>query len=198
MHQLITEKDSSNEHENKKKIYYYNHNEKHASYDFCQTLSHLIRANKKKGRKLIFLCIGSDRATGDCLGPIIGHKLSSLSHPDLVIYGTLNEPVHAKNLNDTLSKIKRLHKNATIIAIDASLGSYDHIGYITLGEGALYPGIGVNKELPCVGDIHITGIVNISGLLNNMLLQTTRLSLVMQLADFICYGIRYSLARYSL
>ena len=198
MHQLITEKDSSNEHENKKKIYYYNPNEKHASYDFCQTLSHLIRENKKKGRKLIFLCIGSDRATGDCLGPIIGHKLSSLSHPDLVIYGTLNEPVHAKNLNDTLSKIKRLHKNATIIAIDASLGSYDHIGYITLGEGALYPGIGVNKELPCVGDIHITGIVNISGLLNNMLLQTTRLSLVMQLADFICYGIRYSLARYSL
>ena len=182
----------------KKKIYYYNPNEKHSVYDFCQMLSHLICEHKKKGRKLVLLCIGSDRATGDCLGPIIGYKLSTLSHPDLVIYGTLSEPVHAKNLNDTISKIKKLHKNATIIAIDASLGSYDHIGYITLGEGALYPGIGVNKELPCVGDIHITGIVNLSGMLNNMLLQTTRLSVVMQLADFICYGIRYSILRYSL
>ena len=189
-----TEQESSSQ----KKIYYYNPKEKHSVYDFCQMLSHLIHEHKKKGRKLVFLCIGSDRATGDCLGPIIGYKLSTLSHPDLVVYGTLTEPVHAKNLNDTISEIKRLHKNATLVAIDASLGSYDHIGYITLGEGALYPGIGVNKELPCVGDIHITGIVNISGMLNNMLLQTTRLSVVMQLADFICYGIRYSLARYSL
>ena len=194
MHQTMIENVSSSQ----KKIYYYNPNEKHSIYDFCQMLSHLIHENKKKNRKLVLLCIGSDRATGDCLGPIIGHKLSTLSHPDLVVYGTLKEPVHAKNLNTTISEIKRLHKNAIIVAIDASLGSYDHIGYITLGEGALYPGIGVNKELPCVGDIHITGIVNISGMLNNMLLQSTRLSLVMQLADFICYGIRYSLARYSI
>ena len=82
-----------------------------------------------------------------------------------------------------------------IIAIDASLGMANHIGFITLGEGSLYPGIGVNKELPCVGDIFITGIVNISGMLNNLLLQTTRLDIVMKLADFICYGIRYSLLR---
>ncbi len=182
----------------KKKIYYYNPKEQHSIYDFCHTLSLLIQQKRKHGNKLVLLCIGSDRATGDCLGPIIGYKLSTVSHPDLIIYGTLSEPVHAKNLSETITKIKKLHKNATVIAIDASLGTSNHIGYITLGEGALYPGIGVDKDLPCVGDIYITGIVNISGMLNNMLLQTTRLDVVMQLADFICYGIRYSLARYPL
>ncbi|MFW5631892.1 MAG: DUF1256 domain-containing protein, partial [Acetivibrio ethanolgignens] len=49
------------------------------------------------------------------------------------------------------------------------------------------------KVLPAVGDIFITGIVNISGVLNNMVLQTTRLDVVMQLADFICLGIKYSI-----
>lgn len=181
----------------KKEIYYYNPKEKRSIYDFCQTLSLLIQKNRQKDKKLVLLCIGSDRATGDCLGPIIGYKLSRISHPDLIIYGTLSEPVHAKNLSETITKIKQLHKNATILAIDASLGTSSHIGYITLGEGALYPGIGVNKELPYVGDIYITGIVNISGMLSNMLLQTTRLDVVMQLADFICCGIRYSLTKCS-
>ena len=192
--QTITNQKSTSQ----KKIYYYNPAEKYSLQEFCRTLSLLIHQNKKRGKDLVLLCIGSDRATGDCLGPIIGYKLSSLAHPNLMIYGTLSEPVHAKNLSETITKIKKRHKNATIIAIDASLGSSNHIGYITLGEGALYPGIGVDKELPCVGDIYITGIVNISGMLNNMLLQTTRLDIVMRLADFICYGIRYSLAKYPI
>ena len=174
-------------------IYYYNPKDKYAIHEFCQTLSLLIQKKCRRKQEIILLCIGSDRATGDCLGPIIGYKLASLSHPNLTIYGTLEEPVHAKNLEETMKKIKKLHRSALIIAIDASLGSASHLGYITLGEGSLHPGIGVDKELPCVGDIFITGIVNISGLLNNLLLQTTRLHVVMQLADFICCGIRFSL-----
>lgn len=190
-------KDSQSNDSCKKKIYYYNPKEKYSVYDFCRTLSLLIQKHYRKGKKIILLCIGSDRATGDCLGPIVGYKLSSLSLPNLIIYGTLSEPVHAKNLTETIAEIKQLHKDSIVIAIDASLGSAGHLGYITLGEGSLYPGIGVDKELPCVGDIFITGIVNISGMLNNLLLQTTRLDVVMKLADFICYGIRYSLLRHS-
>lgn len=182
---------------NHSKIYYYNPEEKYSSFDFCKTLSSLIQLQKKYHQKkeIVLLCIGSDRATGDSLGPIIGYKLSQFHYPNLTIYGTLSDPVHAKNLQSTLDKIKKNHKNALVIAIDASLGTDKHLGFITLGEGSLYPGIGVDKELPCVGDIFITGIVNISGLLNNMLLQTTRLHIVMELADFICYGLRYSLIK---
>ncbi len=72
---------------------------------------------------------------------------------------------------------------------DASLGQKKHLGYVTIADGALYPGAGAQKELPPVGDIHITGIVNISGVLEQLTLQTTRLSTVISLADTITQGI---------
>lgn len=177
----------------KPSIYYYDSHKKQDIFKFSQVLTQLIKEKLCKKKELVLLCIGSDRATGDCLGPIIGYKLSRLSYPGFYVYGTLAEPVHAKNLGDTIKKISQNHPHAAIVAIDASLGTNRHIGYITLGEGSLCPGIGVEKELPAVGDIFITGIVNISGVLNNMVLQTTRLDIVMQLADFICLGIKYSI-----
>ena len=154
----------------KTKIYYYDSHKKQEALKFAQELTRLIKAKLRSQKELVLLCIGSDRATGDCLGPIIGYKLSQLRHPNFYIYGTLSNPVHAKNLEETIQSIRRSHPHATIIAIDASLGTSNHIGYITLGEGSLCPGIGVEKELPAVGDIFITGIVNISGVLSNMVL----------------------------
>lgn len=176
-----------------KKIYYFNSDDGYCAYQFSKALAELISAKEKTSEEIVFLCIGSDRATGDSLGPIIGYKLSELKYKNYTIYGTLDEPVHAKNLKDTILKIKRNHKDSLIIAIDASLGKSNHIGYITLGEGPLKPGSGVSKDLPAVGDLFITGIVNFSGLLDNMLLQTTRLNIVMKLADCICLGIRFCL-----
>ena len=76
-----------------------------------------------------------------------------------------------------------------VIAIDASLGQKKHLGYVTIGNGALYPGAGVQKDLPPVGDIHITGIVNTAGIMEQLTLQTTRLSTVVALADVIACGI---------
>ena len=145
---------------------------------------------------LVLLCIGSDRATGDSLGPLLGHRLQQgrlLQKNGFHLYGTLEHPVHAKNLEATLQFIHSCYKNALIIAIDASLGVVEHVGYITLGEGALCPGVGVDKNLPEVGDIFITGIVNLSGFGSQMLLQTTHLNLVMQLADFISLGLFWCL-----
>lgn len=175
----------------KKEIYYFNSKDVSSVYDFCKTFSMILKKKMTVNQDIVLLCIGSDRATGDCLGPIIGYKLSKLSHPNLFVYGTLEKPVHAKNLADTIAEINKNHSNPLLIAIDASLGSTKHVGFITLGEGSIQPGVGVDKELPAVGDIFITGIVNISGILNHMLLQTTRLDVVMKLADYICVGVRY-------
>lgn len=172
-------------------VYYFNPEDKHSAYEFGKQLFALTKDHMHQHRTIIFLCIGSDRATGDCLGPIIGYKLSSQPYFKYRIYGTLKNPVHAKNLSDTIQQIYATYQNPCIIAIDASLGKSSHVGYITVGEGSLKPGAGVNKELPHVGDIFITGIVNFSGLLDQMLLQTTRLNVVMDLADFICLGINY-------
>lgn len=171
---------------------YYNPKDKGAIYEFCHSLSGFLKTPKENNRSIVLVCIGSDRATGDCLGPLVGYKLSKFRYQNLHIYGTLESPVHAKNLSDVLTKISLTYDDPFVIAVDASLGVANHVGYVTLGEGSLSPGIGVDKNLPSVGDIHITGIVNLSGMLNHMLLQTTRLDQVMNLADFICVGMRYA------
>ncbi|HHV09576.1 MAG TPA: spore protease YyaC [Clostridiales bacterium] len=181
---------------NTSRVSYFNSCEKSSAYELGCTLTDLIKEQVLLGRTIIFLCIGSDRATGDCLGPIIGYKLSKYKkYNNYHVYGTLEEPVHAKNLKDTIDRIYQTHEDAFVIAIDASLGKSSHVGYITLGEGPLKPGAGVDKELPEVGDIFITGIVNFSGFLDHMLLQTTRLNVVMAMADQICLGINYSINR---
>lgn len=143
----------------------------------------------KRWTEIVFLCVGTDRVTGDCLGPYIGHLLQPYEAGHIFVYGTLSSPVHALNLKKTAALIQKLHPHALVIAIDASLGQKKHLGYVTIGNGALYPGAGVQKELPPVGDIHITGIVNVSGMLENLTLQTTRLSTVITLADAIAGGI---------
>lgn len=169
-----------------------------SSYKFSDELFALLQKHCPSGHTLVFLCIGSDRATGDSLGPILGYKLSRFHLPNTVIYGTLDRPVHAKNLGDIITEIHSKILRPYIIAIDASLGKMNHIGFYTLSTGPLKPGAGVNKNLPAVGDLTITGIVNLSGFLDQMLLQTTRLNVVMQLADRICDGICHCLHKIRL
>lgn len=176
----------------KQSLRYYDIQDTHTPYHFGLELRRVLHQHYSPSQALVFLCIGSDRATGDSLGPLVGHKLIQSRRFYHSVYGTLEYPVHAKNLEDTLEQIKKAHHQAFIIAIDASLGKGEHIGCISLRPGALRPGAGVSKTLPAVGDISITGVVNTCGMFDHMLLQTTRLNLVMQLADCICSGIHYS------
>ncbi|MDD4334020.1 MAG: spore protease YyaC [Desulfotomaculaceae bacterium] len=145
----------------------------------------------------VLLCIGTDRSTGDCLGPLVGSKIDQLQQELFDVYGTLNNPVHASNLKDTLKKIHSKYKNPLIIAVDACLGRIENVGCINLGDGSLHPGAGVNKKLPPVGQIHITGIVNVGGFMEYMVLQNTRLNIVMRLADVIAKGLSKVIAEYS-
>ena len=171
--------------------FYINTQNQDSSREIARVLEKCIQRHKKDWSEIVFLCIGSDRSTGDCLGPLIGYKLAQLISPsdDVAVFGTLSHPVHAVNLLETINRIHRIYNDPFIIAIDASLGRRDHIGYITLGSGALRPGLGVKKKLPEVGDIHITGIVNLSGGVDTVILQTTRLATIMTLADAIASGL---------
>lgn len=159
------------------------------------TLCEYILPVVKSKREIIFLCIGSDRSTGDSLGPLVGHKLQFLSRENLYIYGNLESPVHAKNIREIISKIEKEFKDPYIIAIDACLGNVQNIGKICIEEKPLSPGSAMNKNLPPVGNLSITGIVNISGALEFMVLQNTRLNIVMELADTISRGIYHSVLK---
>jgi putative sporulation protein YyaC len=157
--------------------------------------SHIMKALGNGCRSLVFVCIGTDRSTGDSLGPLIGYKIANLKHKGVHVYGNLENPVHAKNLEEIMNCVSTDCREPFIIAIDACLGRMDHVGYISIGEGSIKPGSGVNKELAPVGDMYVTGIVNFGGFMDFLVLQNTRLQIVMKIADLIAAGIRYVLWR---
>lgn len=139
----------------------------------------------EEDRPRVILCIGTDRSTGDALGPLVGSKVAAANNRDYHVYGTLAEPVHATNLREKLQEIQLRHRNSLIIAVDASLGYPENVGAINVGTGPLLPGAGVNKSLPPVGHLHITAVVNVGGFMEYVVLQNTRLSIVMRLAEVI-------------
>lgn len=158
-------------------------------------LSKEILSIVKEERPIILLCIGTDRSTGDSLGPLVGDKLNFLIRDHIFLYGNLESPIHAKNLCETVNKIKSMYKNPYIIAIDACLGSIQNVGRIIIESKPVTPGAAMNKKLPPVGDLSITGVVNIAGTLEFMVLQNTRLYIVMHLADIISQGIYHSIIK---
>jgi putative sporulation protein YyaC len=164
----------------------------HAMSDIATTFrAHAMEA-RMTGKEIIILCIGTDRSTGDSLGPLTGSKLRLLTeHPH--VFGTLDDPVHATNLPHTLELIQERFHFPFIIAVDACLGKLENIGYISIGKGPLKPGAAVNKTLPEVGDIFVTGVVNVGGFMEHLVLQSTRLNLVMKMADTIAQGLSYGL-----
>ncbi|MFC5469891.1 spore protease YyaC [Cohnella suwonensis] len=160
------------------------HSDPAASMRLTHRLSASIRA-AAAGKRIVVVCIGTDRSTGDSLGPLTGSLLLKYRSPLFDVYGTLENPVHAMNLDDTLAKIKRNVDESYVIAIDACLGTISGIGTVIVGEGPLRPGSGVNKELTPVGDVHVSGIVNIGGMFGYQVLQNTRLHLVMSMANLV-------------
>jgi putative sporulation protein YyaC len=164
-----------------------NHDEQDAINRVGKGLFQLIPSTNS--RPIVFVCIGTDRSTGDSLGPLIGTLLEEKTIHPFHVYGTLDHPIHALNLEEKLIEIKVKHHNPFIIGIDACLGRLKSVGVIQIGSGSIKPGAGVHKELPAVGDIHITGIVNVSGFMEYFVLQNTRLNLVMKMAKTIANGI---------
>lgn len=137
---------------------------------------------------IVVVCVGTDRSTGDALGPLVGTSLNRTL--ELPVYGTLEEPMHAINLSERLELIQQEHSNPYIVAIDACLGQLSSVGCIQAGDGPVKPGAGVNKDLPPVGHFHVTGIVNVGGFMEYFVLQNTRLSLVFNMAEVISESIR--------
>lgn len=134
---------------------------------------------------IVVICIGSDRYIGDALGPLVGTMLQEKNLP-VSVYGTLEEPIHAFNLNGVLKKIDKRKSKPVIIGIDASLGEREQVGHVMFKNGPLIPGRALKKMLPEVGDFHFAGFVNyVDPLPESQFLNDTRLFTVMNLAHAI-------------
>lgn len=163
---------------------------KNKSYKFLTDSAGILKSFEKiipKGlthEDILFFCVGTDRSTGDSLGPIIGSKLNSLGYD---VFGTIHNPVHAVNIEE---KIKQIPEDKYVIAIDAGLGRLQSVGTFSVCNTPLRAGAGVKKELPPVGDMTVMGIVNISGYMEYFVLNNTRLSVVFDLSDLVIEAIK--------
>ena len=156
----------------------------------------LLRANLQKHAKAgelptskappVVVCVGSDLAIGDSLGPITGsmlkHKTQGLK---TFVYGTLSAPVTAKEIRYMRAFLKETHPSSQVIAIDAAVGAEGDIGLMKLCDSPLLPGAGANKKLGSIGDVSVMGIVAEKSVANFGLLNTTRLHLVYSMAEKI-------------
>ena len=87
--------------------YYIREKKRTASTELAHVLKKCIGQIDRPWKEIIILCIGSDRITGDSLGPLIGQQLSRHRWKNIHIYGTLDAPVHALNLESVLADIKK-------------------------------------------------------------------------------------------
>jgi len=124
---------------------------------------------------IYIVCVGTDRSTGDSFAPLVGMFLEENGIKNVI--GTINNPCHASNLDKRLSEIS---SNAYIIAVDACLGRIETLENIKIIKGHLKPGSSVGKKLTNFGDLTITYNVNISGFMEYLVLQNTRLSIVIK------------------
>ena len=152
-----------------------------------------VLAGAAERRRVVVVCVGTDRSTGDSLGPLTGLTLVSMGYPAELVYGTVDDPVHAGNLADAVRDLRTEHPGSLVVAVDACLGTVENVGTISLCQGPLRPGAGVNKALPPVGELAITGVVNVAGFMEYFVLQNTRLSLVIRMSQVIAAAIMEAL-----
>jgi len=161
-----------------------------AAEQLAAALRRLIVDRRDEFGDIVFVCIGTDRATGDALGPLVGHLLAS---SDLMIYGSLESPVHAGNLMRKMEVMRLRHNNPLVVAIDACLGSSDKVSKLIVKEGGIAPAMAMGEGLPHVGHISIAGIVNVSAGISEQcplqVLSATRLWTVMQMAQAVANGL---------
>lgn len=145
---------------------------------------------------LCFVNIGTDKCIGDCLGPLVGTLLETENISN--VYGTLQKPIHALNLDIAIPDILNANPDAFVIGIDACLGSSgDTIGEILLRDIPIRPGKGVGKELTEVGDLSIIGIVELSDniAVGNFVQYPFRLGSILEVAQHIVYIIKNAVSR---
>lgn len=136
----------------------------------------------------VIVCIGTDRAIGDSLGPLVGTMLKN-SNYKYPVYGTLDKPIHALNIYESLQSIKKKHPKGNFLAIDACLGSKSNIGNLQIRKGPILPGKGVGKKLPEIGNYSIVGIVDKVDENNKFSFNNIRLSFILEMSEIIALSL---------
>lgn len=137
-------------------------------------------ATLHSAEEVTFLCIGTDRSTGDALGPLTGSRLLEYGFSHVI--GTLPSPCDADNL---VARVTEIPSGHIVVAVDACLGSPVALENFFVSNEPLQPAQSVGVSLPAVGHYSVAAIVDIHGPKPYRTLQTTPLHRVMVMAEQI-------------
>ena len=95
-------------------------------------------------------------------------------------------------ITNIIKKIENTYENPFIIAIDSAISNYRNLGDIVVSKESVSLAAGMNRRVDNIGDMSIKGVVAkrlTNPRCNFNLLQNTRLSLVMNMANIVSEGI---------
>ena len=152
-------------------------------------LTKLIYNNIKNFKELpVIMCVGTNKVVCDSVGPLAGtllrHKYRALAY----VYGTLEKPLNALNINTAYEFIKGVHPLSQIILVDASISS-DETGIIKISSASHTQFL--NKNIYCYADLYIT--VNTESSTLNFLLKKTKTDFIGAISDVVALSINNAL-----
>lgn len=110
-------------------------------------------------RETVVICIGSDRVSGDMLGPLVGSALREEYKLPCPVYGWVGESVNGLNLEQYLDMVRARHKDCLVIAVDAALGKQEDVGKVRLKRGGIKAGGALERKGEKIGDLGVIGVV---------------------------------------
>lgn len=140
----------------------------------------------------VFLCVGSDKFVCDSLAPIVAEILRNRHNIMAYVYGGLDYNINGNNLIEAVNYVETQHPYSTIVLIDATLG--DDVGKICLTKGS-FAGLGRCLPIRNIGHVSILGVVGKKG--KNFDLNSTKLRIVTDMAEFISKGCAMAVWRLS-
>lgn len=159
----------------------------------------LIDKREISNPKLTFLCVGTDRVTGDSLGPIVGSNIEKFINNKKInnvkVIGSLE-----KNLNNTnIEEYTKNPKDITIV-IDSAISNTYNIGEIIVDENNIKVRQALNNGKNINSNINIKCIVakNFENEdANFLMLQNVKLGIVLNLAEKVSTNLYNVIENYN-
>ncbi|MDR1905547.1 MAG: spore protease YyaC [Clostridiales bacterium] len=151
-----------------------------------------------KNKKIpVIMCIGSDRVTGDLLGPAVGKMLIENFNLKAYVYGVTGRNINGENIDAYDAFLREVHRDSRIIAVDACLGGENEVGKIKVSRCGVGAGFAVRGGKKRYGDVGIVGIVAKNDKDNIMQLMSVEYDFVEKLSRRIAEYINANLTEFT-